>query len=194
MTHHPRHSGAGFVHLSDMLPLVVTMRHGESSCTLPAHLLERMLRVPNLEAMLLRLVDPHAVHKERETTEGEDVLNIPETNENGIYMYTQNPFPLDGVRGSGEEEDRTRNSDAENHEHLAAYLATKLRDEKSMAWYRLVARRVDRSVIQDALMRALDIPARDLRRSRGAVFTAIVRPHLRNSKPNSSQPPDHVCT
>src|SRR5664279_1913753 len=159
MIHHPRPSGAGFVHLSDMLPLVVTVRRGQSSCTLPAHLLERMLRVPNLEAMLLRLVDPHAVHKGREPTESEDVLNKPGTNENGIYMYTKNPFPLKEDRGSGKEENIERDSDVDNPEQFAAYLATRLNDEKSTAWYRMVARRVDHNIIRDALVRALDIPA-----------------------------------
>jgi hypothetical protein len=151
-----------------------------------------MLRVPKLEALLLRLVDPHAVHKGREPTESEDVLNKPGTNENGIYMYTKNPFPLKEDRGLGKEENIECNSHVDNPEQLAAYLATKLSDEKSIAWYRMVARRVDHNIIRDALMRALDIPARDLRRSRGAVFTAIVRPHLRDPKHNSSKPLDHV--
>ncbi len=191
MTNHPRHSEAGFVHLSDMLPVVVTIRQGESSCTLPAHLLERMLRIPSLESMLLRLVDPHAVHKERGTTEGEDV-NKPVTNENAVHMYLEKPLPLNRSSDSMQEEYRARESIVDNPEQLAAYLATKLKDDKSMAWYRLVAQRVDRNIIQDALMRALDIPARDLRRSRGAVFTAIVRPYLRNSNHYSSNSADHV--
>ena len=194
MNTYPRHSVAGFVHLSDMLPVVVTVRRGQSSCTLPAHLLERMLGISKLEAQLIRLVDPHAIHKGREPTERGDSLNNPETNDNAVYMYTQKPFPLPlkAERGAGEEENIGCNSEVNNPERYAAYLAEKLRDEKSLAWYRMVARRVDRVIIHDALVRALDIPARDLRRSRGAVFTAIVRPYLRDSKANSSHQSDHV--
>lgn len=62
-------------------------------------------------------------------------------------------------------------------ERVAAHLASALRDEKSIAYFRLVARAVPREVIRDALARALD--ARSVRRSRAALFAHLVRPHLR---------------
>lgn len=61
-------------------------------------------------------------------------------------------------------------------ERLAAHLAAALRDEKSIAFFRIVARAVPREVIRDALVRALD--AASVRRSRGALFAHLVRPHL----------------
>ena len=61
-------------------------------------------------------------------------------------------------------------------ERVAAHLASALRDEKSIAFFRIVARAVPREVIRDALTRALD--ARSIRKSRGALFAHIVRPYL----------------
>jgi hypothetical protein len=169
-----------------MLPLIVTLRHGHASCTLPANLLERLLGVPNLGAALFRLVDPQLVHEERGTTGGEKFPRIPGTSGNGIQKYLSEPFSLKRVRGKrGEEENRVPVSNGDNSERLARHIAATLHDEKSIAWYRLVARRVDHEVIREALTRALDVPARDLRRSRGAVFTALVRPHLCRPTANS---------
>src|ERR1700690_1431702 len=91
MSDHPRKSGAGFVRLGDMLPLIVTLRHGHASCTLPANLLERLLGVPNLGAALFRLVDPQLIHGERGKG-GEKFPSIPGTFGNGIQKYLSEPF------------------------------------------------------------------------------------------------------
>ena len=64
----------------------------------------------------------------------------------------------------------------EDVERVAAHLASALRDEKSIAFLRIVARAVPREVIRDALTRALD--AQNIRKSRSALFAYIVRPHL----------------
>jgi hypothetical protein len=64
-------------------------------------------------------------------------------------------------------------------ERIAAHLACALRDEKSLDYFRLVARAVPREVIRDALARALD--ARSVRRSRGALFAHLVRPYMQHS-------------
>jgi hypothetical protein len=66
----------------------------------------------------------------------------------------------------------------DDSERLADYLATRLGDEKSLAFYGLVARSVPREVIGDALGRALDVPRHNVRRSRAALFTALIRPHF----------------
>jgi hypothetical protein len=179
MSDHPRTSGAGFVRLGDMLPLIVTLRHGRATCTLPANLLERLIGVPNLGAALFRLVDPQFVHEERGKG-GEKSVSLPGTSGNGFQKYLSEPFSLKRVRGTrGEEENAAPVSNGDNSERLARHIAATLHDERSIAWYRLVARRVDHEVIREALTRALDVPARDLRRSRGAVFTALMRPHLK---------------
>jgi hypothetical protein len=65
---------------------------------------------------------------------------------------------------------------------FADYLARRLGDEKSLAFYQLVAARVPREVVQDALNRALDVPRKNIRRSRAALFTSIVLPHVRRAR------------
>jgi hypothetical protein len=67
---------------------------------------------------------------------------------------------------------------------LALLLARTFTDLKSLAWYRLVAAHVSLSTIRDALSRALELEPREVRRSRAAYFTAIVRPHLAKSRTN----------
>lgn len=63
-------------------------------------------------------------------------------------------------------------------ERLAGYLADRLDDWKSYRFFLSVAARVPREVILDALTRALDVPRRDIRRSRAAYFTSVIRHHL----------------
>jgi hypothetical protein len=51
---------------------------------------------------------------------------------------------------------------------------------RSQPMFRAPARgRRKMQVVQDALTRTLDVPRRDIRRSRAALFTSIVLPHLR---------------
>ncbi len=193
MTDHPRNSGAGFVRLGDMLPLTVTLRHGRASCSLPARLLGHLLAMPNLEAALLRLVDPQLIHEGRGTIGGEKSVGLPGTIRNGIQKSISGPFPLKGVRGTrGEGENDAQSRDVDNSERIARHVAAALNDEKSIAWYRIVARRVGQDIIREALSRALDVPARDLRRSRGAIFTALVRPHLKPPMTHSRNSITHV--
>lgn len=71
-------------------------------------------------------------------------------------------------------------------ERVATHLASALRDEKSIAYFRLVARVLPREVICDALTRALD--ARSVRRSRGALFAHLVRPHLQQDSITKHRP------
>jgi hypothetical protein len=57
-------------------------------------------------------------------------------------------------------------------------LAEQLDDERSLAFYQHVIRAVPEDLIRDALTRARDVPRRDVRRSRAALFTSIIRQHL----------------
>ncbi len=63
-------------------------------------------------------------------------------------------------------------------ERIAVHLADRLADWKSLAFFRLVARSVPEQEIHRALRLALDIPRSEVRRSRAAYFTALVRPFL----------------
>jgi len=86
-----------------------------------------------------------------------------------------------GVRGRREGRGG-RGRAVDSSKCFADYLARRLRDEKSTAWYQLVVRVVPREVVQDALARTLDAPRRDIRRSRAALFTSIVLPHVRRAR------------
>ena len=68
-------------------------------------------------------------------------------------------------------------------EQTASYLAEKLDDSKSLAFFRRVARVVPAEDIRDALVAALDLRPSDVRRSRAAYFTSLVMPHLRRCEP-----------
>ncbi len=65
---------------------------------------------------------------------------------------------------------------------MPGMLAAKLNDERNLAFYKFVVRRLPEDVIRDALTRALDTPLRNIRRSRGALFASILSPHLKNRR------------
>lgn len=88
---------------------------------------------------------------------------------------------LKSKRGYRGREGGARDDDAVMR--IAVHLADRLADWKSLAFFRLVARSVPAQVIQGALTCALDVPAADLRVSRAACFTALVRPYLPKRKP-----------
>lgn len=79
------------------------------------------------------------------------------------------PFVHEESQGASREPDT---------EALASQLADQLDDPRSIAFYRLVARHVPRRVIEDALVAARDVPRASVRRSRAAIFTSLVKPHL----------------
>ena len=61
---------------------------------------------------------------------------------------------------------------------VALALAASLRDDHSERFYHLAASRLPLSLVRQALMQALELDASEVRRSRAAYFTAILRPHL----------------
>ena len=63
---------------------------------------------------------------------------------------------------------------ANHSEALATYLAERLHDWRSLAFYRKVARSLPEEVVRDALSRALDVPRHAIRRSRAAYFTTLI--------------------
>ncbi len=106
--------------------------------------------------------------------------NLPGNQENANCRQAFGEEGVGRVEGvpRGRRDGRARRGQAVDTQCLADYLAKRLDDEKSLAFYQLVARRVPREVVQEALTRALDVPRKDVRRSRAALFTSIVREHL----------------
>jgi hypothetical protein len=68
-------------------------------------------------------------------------------------------------------------------ERTASYLADKLGDPKSIAFFRRIAEVLPAEVIRDALVKALDLRPANVRRSRAAYFTSLIMPDLRRCDP-----------
>lgn len=143
-------------------------------------------------ALVKLLLDPNPqlMNKGRETTES-GVLSLPAT-VNDDKDLLPNSFSTVTVRNRRESRGRERVELVDDSEALAAFLAERLHDWRSLGFYRKVARMLPESVVRDALTRALDVPAHAIRRSRGAYFTTLIvksLPTARQSfRSNSSTP------
>ncbi len=143
--------------------LVVTLDVGKHRRVITAREVAHELGDPSLAVRLVALALGPAVHhapaaSEASTEAPRVTRNALETNTN-----TRTRYAID-------------QSETDEPERVAAHLASELRDEKSIAFFHVVARAVPREVIRDALMRALS--AKSIRRSRAALFVHIVRPYL----------------
>ncbi|MFO0590495.1 MAG: hypothetical protein U0441_23335 [Polyangiaceae bacterium] len=154
-------------------PLVprITIELGGHRRTVPASALATRLAETDVHAAVTDLLFGGQSSLDDGEARGkgsEGVPGFPETNEEKASL---SPFvPGEKGRGSRERE--------EEASALAAHLADALADSHSLAFYQLVARSLPPEAIQDALTRALDLSPRDVRRSRAAYFTALVRPLL----------------
>jgi hypothetical protein len=141
--------------------------------------LARALGLPDqagkIGSVLFAAACPEPIHTstgEREPTESMGLPPSPET-KNERYQKLYSSFPLAGK--GGESEGNHRGQEAER---LAAYLADRLDDWKSHRFFLSIARSVPHEVVLAALASALDVPRADVRRSRAAYFTAVIRRYL----------------
>jgi hypothetical protein len=156
-----------------------------------ATLLGRELQ-PHLRQELLRLLGlgAHDIHSAASMGGGrgrengtENGIDISRGSERDSGIETERPFS-GTLPGSCDEGRRGEGAAGVDNavEQVARVLALSLADLKSLDWYRQVARTVPLGVIRAALGAALELPRREVRRSRGSYFTAIVRPHLAKSR------------
>ena len=107
-----------------------------------------------------------------------------------LSLFQQNAFNTDtekalgierelGGTGGKRERKGSSNHAAVDKPWMPQMLAEKLNDERNLAFYKFVVRRLPEHIVRDALMRALDTPIRNIRRSRGALFASIVSPCLK---------------
>lgn len=158
---HDRH-GSGFVHLGSLLPEVAKF------CPTDRKPRER-----------------------RGTTGGREPPEFLDENalqENYVKAFREE-WELGGAGGKRERRDRNRRTSVDIRCKALA-LSRELDDERSLAFYKLVIRKVPEYVIRDALMRALDTPRQAIRKSRGALFASIVRPHLPSRTSNRPKTPN----
>lgn len=179
--------------------LVVTLAVGERRRSFPGDDLERLLPSPGLRLRLIALLfgplasDPApALEPDLEPTaapgpepnhpqlvHGEAGGRGEERLPGSLETPTKKNFSGVGVRGGegcrGEAGARW-GQPVDDAERTARYLADRLDDPKSLRWYRLVTTTLGASTVRDALVRALEVPRGEVRRSRAALFTALVRP------------------
>jgi hypothetical protein len=164
--------------LSKLGDLQITLSRAGRTCTLTGAELAKLVDSPGMVIRLAAVL----YSRTRPVMGKNDALREEETNErNG----TENVL---GQRSFGWEEGSKRqglSARAQAAERTASYLAEKLGDTKSMAFFRRVAEVLAPEVIRDALVRALDLRPSDVRRSRAAYFTSIIMPHLRRCEPKS---------
>ncbi len=109
---------------------------------------------------------------ERGTIGREGLSLSPNANASEKRVYHKRSGVKEGVQG-----EPSGGSDAVDVDNFASYLAHALDDEKSMPFIRRVVVALPREVVLDAFHRARDATA--IRRSRAALFTSILRPHLK---------------
>lgn len=168
--------------LSKLGDLQITLSRSGRTCTLTGAELAKLVDSPGmvirLAAVLYSRTRP-VTGKEGTSGKGEVVRQEKVREQNGTEnILGQRSFGWDA--GSGGDGVSAR---AQAAERTASYLAEKLGDTKSMAFFRRVAEILAPEVIHDALVKALNLRPSDIRRSRAAYFTSIIMPHLRRCEP-----------
>jgi len=114
---------------------------------------------------------------------------FPEENATNIYAQEaleKGIVEKGDARGKGRKGKGAANAPAVDKSWMSQMLAEKLKDERNLAFYKFVVRRLPEHLIRDALTRALDTPLRNIRRSRGALFASILSPHLKTRRDTKS--------
>jgi hypothetical protein len=164
--------------LSKLGDLEITLSRASRTCTLTGAELAKLVDSPG---MVIRLAAVLYSRTRPVTGKGESGGNEEIEDGNGTEnVLGQRSFGWDERPGGDGVSAR-----AQAAERTASYLADKLGDPKSLAFFRRVAEVLPPEVICDALVRALDLRPTDVRRSRAAYFTSIIMPHLRRCEPKA---------
>lgn len=169
--------------LSKLGDLEITLVRAGRTCALTGAELAQLLDSPGIVIRLAAVLYSRSrpVTGNGGATEKGEAVRQEEGNErSGMEnVLGQRSFGWDESKGKRVS---TRGQAAER---TASYLADKLGDPKSMAFFRRVAEILPPEVIRDALVKALDLRPSDVRRSRAAYFTSLIMPHLRRCDPKS---------
>lgn len=153
--------------MSSDFALKVSVALGKRRIDLDARELARRTGDPSLPgALAAMLIHPQSVHEEG--GEGVGVASPPTE----TVTVLDQPFQNQTVRGREGGPGETQGRELELR---AMALADALCDPSSLAFFRRVVETVSPELIREALVAALDVPRRELRRSRGAYFTAVLR-------------------
>lgn len=175
-THAP--AGSGFVHLTKLLPLTVTLARGTRRVAFGADEVEQRLELVGLASRLGSLLVEGGLGDSKQSSLS------PNANAD---QETGNALAFWGKEGSGEPSGVAAVDSSRESEGFAHYLAEALGDvtRQNIAFYKKVARVVPRSIALDALGRAKD--AQSVRKSRAHLFAFLVRDHF-----PKQQSPKHV--
>jgi hypothetical protein len=157
--------------------LVVTLELGTKRRIVTAREIVHAFGDPGLAGKLLAVLLGAHRHGERRGKGGDEGQEVRNVTQNAFQEASQTRRRSGSGEGAGVARVAAPSVQTpDDVERVAAHLASALRDEKSIAYFRIVARAVPREVVRDALTRALDV--RNVRKSRAALFTHIVRPYL----------------
>ena len=169
--------------LSKLGDLEITLSRAGRTSTLTGAELAQLLDSPGIVIRLAAVLYSRSrpiTGREGTTGIGEATSQEEPNERNGKKTHLQQrSFWDEGCRGEGIP------ACGQAAEQTASYLADKLGDAKSLAFFRRVAKVVPAEVIRDALVTALDLRPSDIRRSRAAYFTSLVMPHLRRCESKS---------
>lgn len=167
-----------------LFSLRITIELDSQARVLTVEQLEQVLSTAAAKQALLDLFrgpHPQPVPKRRGTIGGGDAP-LPENERILIPRFRSFVSEGEGCRGEeGVLSDGTP-------ERWAAFLADRLDDWSSYAWYLRVSRQLPEAAIRDILTQVLDVPDKSIRRSRGALFTSLARRAM-NEHAHPSQSP-----
>ena len=163
--------------LSKLGDLEITLSRAGRTCALTGAELAQLLDSPGVVIRLAAVLYSRSrpvVGREGTAKKGGAAKQEETNGRNGMENVL-------GQRSFGWEESRREgvSSRGQAAERTASYLADKLGDPKSIAFFRRAAEVLPPEVIRDALVKALDLRPSDVRRSRAAYFTSLIMPHLR---------------
>jgi hypothetical protein len=166
--------------LSKLGDLKITLSRSGRTCTLTGAELAQLFDSPGIVIRLASALYSRSRPITETATGKEETVGQEATKGGNQEILGQRSFGW--VEGSGQKGFPARGQAAEQ---TASYLADKLGDPKSMAFFRRVAEVLPPEVIREALVTALDLRPADVRRSRAAYFTSLIMPHLRRCEPKS---------
>jgi hypothetical protein len=169
--------------LSKLGDLEITLSRAGRTCALTGAELAQLLDSPGVVIRLAAVLYSRSrpvVGREGTAEKGEAVRQEETSARNGMENVL-------GQRSFGWEESRRGEASTRGQaaERTASYLADKLGDPKSIAFFRRAAEVLPSEVIRDALVKALDLRPSDVRRSRAAYFTSLIMPQLRRCEPKA---------
>jgi hypothetical protein len=162
--------------LSKLGDLEIVLSRAGRTCTITGAELAKLVDSPGMVIRLAAVL----YSRSRPITRNGAALRPGEPSEQNSTESLPGQRSFDWEGGS---EGETGAAPKQAAERTASYLADKLGDTKSLAFFRRASEVLPPEVIRDALVRALDLRPSDVRRSRAAYFTSIIMPHLRRCEP-----------